>query len=96
MVKKFYEVETELEKLFRGKVKSFFWYCLKMFLNLFAPLYYRMTEIPKAKSSKAFVNEEVIISLTSFPKRMKTLPLTLESLFRQTVKPTKIILWLAE
>ena len=41
-------------------------------------------------------DEEVIISLTSFPKRIHTLWIVIETLLRQKMKPDKIILWLAE
>ena len=37
---------------------------------------------------------EVIASLTSFPARFETLPLVIESIFRQTYKPDKICLYL--
>lgn len=40
--------------------------------------------------------EKIIVSLTSFPKRIDTVWLTIETLLRQSVKPDKIILWLAE
>lgn len=39
---------------------------------------------------------QVIISLTTYSKRIYDVYLTIESLFRQTFKPNKIILWLAE
>src|SRR6056297_1722336 len=38
---------------------------------------------------------ELIVSLTSYPKRFKTLPLTLASILNQSVKPNKVILWIA-
>jgi hypothetical protein len=38
----------------------------------------------------------LIISLTSFPGRINFVHLTIKSLLRQTVIPSKIILWLAE
>ncbi len=38
----------------------------------------------------------VIISLTSFPQRMYEIHFTLYSLLTQTVKPSKVILWLGE
>lgn len=43
------------------------------------------------------VNREsdIIISLTTFPARISTLWLTIYSLFRQTLMPKKIILWLS-
>ncbi|QUM83591.1 hypothetical protein [Moritella sp. 28] len=41
-------------------------------------------------------NEQIIISLTSFGERVYQLHWCLESLFRQSYAPTRIILWLAE
>jgi RimJ/RimL family protein N-acetyltransferase len=40
--------------------------------------------------------EKIIVSLTSYPKRIETTWLAIETLLRQTVKPDKIILWLAD
>lgn len=40
-------------------------------------------------------NPKIIISLTSFPKRIKTVHLAINTLLRQTMKPDKIILWLS-
>ncbi len=37
---------------------------------------------------------ELIISITSFSPRFSTLPLTLECLLSQTIKPDKVILWI--
>lgn len=38
---------------------------------------------------------EIVVSLTSYPKRINTVYKTIETLLKQTVKPNKIILWLA-
>lgn len=38
----------------------------------------------------------VVISLTSFPVRMKTVPYTIETLLSQSYRPDEVILWLAE
>lgn len=40
--------------------------------------------------------KEVIVSLTSYPARIDNLQPTLDSIFQQTHKPDKIVLWLAE
>lgn len=40
--------------------------------------------------------QRVIVSLTTYPKRIRTVWLTIETLLRQTVKPDEIVLWLAE
>lgn len=39
---------------------------------------------------------QIIVSLTTYSKRIYDVHLTIESLFRQTIMPNKIILWLAE
>lgn len=39
--------------------------------------------------------QKIIISLTTYPKRIGTIHLTIETLLRQRVKPDEIILWLA-
>lgn len=39
---------------------------------------------------------KIIVSLTSYPKRIKTVHLTINTLLSQTLKPDKIILWLSE
>ncbi|EUC70045.1 hypothetical protein Y017_11545 [Alcanivorax sp. 97CO-5] len=40
--------------------------------------------------------EEVIVSLTTFDKRIDNVYLTIESLLQQSLKPDRIILWLSE
>lgn len=47
-----------------------------------------LTEVKREK--------EIIISLTSFPPRIKHVKYTIQTLLNQTLKPDKIILWLAE
>lgn len=39
---------------------------------------------------------ELVISLTSYPARFATLHLTIKSLIDQTVRPDRIVLWIAE
>lgn len=40
-------------------------------------------------------DQRIIVSLTSYPGRINTVWIAIESLFRQSLKPDKIILWLA-
>ena len=40
-------------------------------------------------------DEKIIVSLTSFPARIDCVGYSIKSLFNQTVKPDRIILWLA-
>lgn len=41
-------------------------------------------------------NKQLIVSLTTYPKRIGVVHLVIKSLLCQTIKPDKIILWLAE
>lgn len=41
-------------------------------------------------------NPQLIVSLTTFPARINTVHKTINTLLQQTVKPDKLILWLAE
>lgn len=40
------------------------------------------------------LKKKLIISLTSYPKRFKTLPLVLDSILNQSIRSDKIILWI--
>lgn len=55
------------------------------------PEYFR-----KVKSNEPVkIEEDIIVSLTSFPARIEYVYLTIESLLRQTHRPYKILLWLS-
>ena len=41
-------------------------------------------------------NPQIIVSMTSFPTRIGTTHLALNTILRQTMKPDRVILWLAE
>lgn len=41
-------------------------------------------------------DQKIIVSLTSYPKRIDTIWLTITSLFKQSMKPDLIVLWLAK
>ena len=47
-------------------------------------------------ATEKYFENDVIVSLTSYGKRIYDVCLTIESLMEQTLKPNKIILWLAE
>ena len=72
------------------------WHLLRFYLNKKLPVYYKKHPVISGKPCSELTEKEVIISLTTFPDRMDTLPIVLETLFRQTVKPTKLQLWLAD
>ena len=47
-------------------------------------------------NKKHSLHKELIVSLTSYSKRFKTLPLVLNSLQKQSISPDKIELWIEE
>lgn len=50
----------------------------------------------RGTSNELFNGEEMIVSLTTYGKRIETVHLAIESLLQQTLKPNRIILWLSE
>lgn len=91
-----YKVEKLISKLNIHALDMLVWYILRYYLNKRLPAYYKKHDSIEGKSSKRYTDYEVILSMTTYPKRMETLPIVIESLLRQTVKPTKFQLWLAE
>ena len=97
MIYQFYQFEEKCNKKIQGKLMTAIWYMIRFVLNIYAPIFYMMNEIPEAvRSCGEIVDKDVVISITSFPKRIHRLPLIMESIYRQTIKPTKIVLWLAD
>lgn len=47
------------------------------------------------RQAKELLEREVIVSLTTYGKRIELLPSCLESIFRQTIRADRIVLWLA-
>lgn len=96
MLKNAYDIERFTNQFHIHALDMLVWHGLRMYLNWRLPGYYKKHRSLKARSAKDFVKEEVIVSLTTYPQRMKKLPLVLETLFHQSTAPTRIILWLAE
>lgn len=48
------------------------------------------------KTDMRICDEEVVVSLTSYGERIHNVHLAIESIMQQTVKPNRIVLWLAE
>lgn len=70
----------------------------KRFANRLLPLYFRATA--KRETNRLTGDDlrepRVIVSLTSFPPRIATLWIVIETLLRQSFKTDRIILWLSE
>lgn len=79
---------------FQGKRKNnlLLYRIAKLFLNLVYPLY---SLVIKPKTGKP-TSKGVLVSMTSFPQRIKSVQYAVETIFRQNLKPEKFILWLSD
>lgn len=88
MVRRLYEA---VRKQKREQKKGWrFWYKVNKFIaNVFAPL-------SQYFNHKKGIDEkhEIIVSLTTFPARIKMVWITIATIMNQTYKPKRIILWL--
>lgn len=76
-------------------IKDIKYFCFRLYFNT----YFYIKHLFSPKRNKLYNgnrNEKIIISLTTYSKRIKYVYKTIESLFSQTIKPDKIILWLDE
>lgn len=66
--------------------------------NIIVPIYFLLTKHNKQYSLEPYAKSEgrIIVSLTTFPVRIRRIWLVIETLLRQTQKPDKIILWLSK
>lgn len=90
MISFFYEAVRNAKSLNRS-----YWKLLykinKVMLNLLYPISQRFN-----KTHGLDENSRIIVSLTTYPARVSTVWITVASLLCQTLKPYKVILWLAE
>lgn len=64
--------------------------CIKYFLNFFMPLNYKFSKRSHEKKS------DLIVSITTFPKRINKIWVVIESILRQTLPPQKVVLTLSK
>lgn len=89
--------------IFSRKIEAFF-FCYKLFLNISESDFKDEELYKKIKKNKQQAKErqdfsylpEVIVSLTSFPGRIDKIYIVLNSVFTQTFRADRVILWLAE
>lgn len=79
-----------------SKVVAFLLGYVEWFYNIPLSGWYEKHPSQKAGTTDQRREQEIIVSLTTYPKRIGTIWLTIETLMRQSVKPDEIILWLAE
>lgn len=71
-------------------IKFFFIPIIQFYYNKFFSLCKNQIELSN------FTDKELTVSLTSFPGRIETIHYCIKSILRQTVKPTRVVLWLAK
>ena len=69
-------------------------YCIRLFVNRIYPVYLKFTPTPALKHNNSS-NLKIIVSFTSFPKRINRVWIVVETILRQSLRPDKIILWLS-
>lgn len=65
-------------------------------INMLERAYCETLDYNVLKKAKHIYNDSVIVSMTTFPARIDYVHLAIKSLLNQTVKPERIILWLAK
>ena len=83
------------EKFNKNKLIKFIINIIQDIFNSKLPLYYKKNQdkiFLKRKNS----NVKIIASLTTYPKRINTVWITINSIINQSLQPDSIILWLAE
>ena len=82
------------QSLNRSKWLDYFYSLLRYLIRKAQSINLRFMAGKKLKYLGGHQNEEIIVSLTSFPQRLNTLWMTIVSLKNQTIMPRKIILYL--
>lgn len=82
--------------LTRLRFYSLLRFAVRLWANLLLPIYFKLSVPEKRASTPVPDSHHIIVSLTSFPGRIKGVWKVIECLLRQTRKPDKIILWLAK
>ena len=94
-LKRIQKAYKEQNKEFKGIKKKALDYT-EWFFNVPVHKFYKKFPSKKYGLNNNDRQEKIIISLTTFPKRIDKVWLTIETLLRQSMKPDRIILWLAD
>ena len=95
----FTKIENKNQYLTKIKYYAILRFLIKITVNSLVPILFLLTKNKKNFSlleTDAKESPLVIVSLTSFPARIKKVWLVIETILRQSQKPDKIILWLSK
>lgn len=76
-----------------NKITRMFNRIITKIANIIMPIYYKKTTIKQGTEENS--KKKIIVSLTTYPARINKVWITIQSLLRQTEKPNKVILWIA-
>ena len=79
------------------RINSLIRFVIRLTANIITPLYFSLTRNNKQHRLQVTAKREgrIIVSLTTFPPRIRRIWLVIESVMRQTQKPDRIVLWLS-
>lgn len=90
------EKKISVEKKLSHRIICLMLGYIEAYYNIFVVKSWSKHPSKKGGLNRKQRKEKIVVSLTSFPGRIDTLWVTIESILRQNVKPDRIILWLAE
>ncbi len=90
-------IENRTPFLVKIRYYSFLRFAIRTISNLVLPIYFRSSQNKEGYSLTPCTKNEgrLIVSFTSFPKRIRKIWMVVESILRQDMKPDKLILWLS-
>ena len=84
-----------LNKIF--SIKKIVYFFMQIIINCILPHYYKLTlEKYSLNTNNKSDKKKIIASLTSYGFRINNSWIAIESIFRQKVKPDKIVLWISK
>jgi hypothetical protein len=89
-----YTIDVKSVWLRKLRIDSLMRVVVRNLFNVLIPVYYLVSKGGRLSQEKR--EQQIIVSLTSFPLRIGRLWLVIESLLRQRMQPDRIILWLAK
>ena len=85
-----------MERLKNKKPIDYVRFCYEYSINQYKTLKLSQTKLTSVGITEVKREVPVIVSLTSFPARIQRVSGCLKTLLNQTMKPDKVVLWLAE
>ncbi|RXM43990.1 glycosyl transferase [Flavobacterium sp. YO64] len=97
LIFKYNNINDKYKFLRAVKFYSIYRFLLKLIAITFVPIWFKISNLFKIyKLSPSTEEKKVIVSLTTFPKRISIIWIVIECMLRQSVLPDKIILWLSK